>query len=187
VNTLPFGVPTGVTATATATTQVVVTWFAMSGVDHFDVLRSSNGSAFGFVGETGGTMFIDNGVSADNTYLYVVRAVNGSGSMSANSAADAATTVIFADDPLAPGTLIKAVHITQLRTAVNAFRASAALGPASFEDSSLAGVPVRATHIQQLRDALSAAKSIMFTDATLTPGTTLIKAVHVQQLRDGVK
>jgi hypothetical protein len=67
-------------------------------------------------------------------YLYQVRAVNGSGP-SANSSADLATTVIFTDTPLNAGTAVKALHLAQLRTAVNAVRALSSLGAAAFTGS----------------------------------------------------
>jgi len=111
------------------------------------------------------------------------------------NAADAATTIFFTNDPLIAGsTTVNAVHVTELRQAVNAMRATASLGSSSFADPVLiAGVPVKAVHIQDLRTALNQARTtlglsaIVFTDPTLTVGTTLAKTAHIQELRSGVK
>jgi hypothetical protein len=83
--------------------------------------------------------------------------------------------------------------VTEIRQAVNAMRATAGLGAASFTDASLAGVAVKATHIQELRTALNQARTtlglsaITFTDPTLTAGTSIVRAAHFQELRSGVK
>ena len=99
----------------------------------------------------------------------------------------------FTDDPLVAGvTTIRAVHITELRTAVNQARALAGLAAATWTDSSLTGTPIKVVHIQELRDQLAPARSALglaafsYTDPTLTVGTTQVKAVHIQQLRQSV-
>ena len=108
-------------------------------------------------------------------------------------ATDAATTTIFTDDPLVSGSSVKAVHITQLRTAVNAMRAAAGLAPQSFADPSLAGVAIKATHLTQLRTALDAARTaiglpaVPYSDSTITVGSTVAKTAHIAELRSGVK
>lgn len=181
-------------ATATSTTSVTITWNAVSGAAGYNVYRSASNSPYSLIGQTAGTTFVDSSVSPNTSYLYKVLARDASGNQGALSALDPATTVIFTDDPLVAGsTRIKAVHITQLRTAINALRAAAGLSAASFTDPSLSGVRVKAIHIAQLRTALNQARSalglatITFTDSTITAGTTKIKAIHVTQLRSGVK
>jgi hypothetical protein len=124
--------------------------------------------------------------------LYRVRAVNAGGA-SADSAADIATTIIFLDDPLlARITIIKALHLAQLRTAVNAVRALAGgLGAAGFTDGAVSGVTVRAIHITELRTNLDAAAPSVglptggYTDTALAG--IPVKAVHFQEIRDRVK
>lgn len=96
----------------------------------------------------------------------------------------------FTDTTLVPGTTpIKAVHITQLRTCINALRALRSLSTYSWTDPTLTTqqTSVRATHILQLRTALIA----VYTDAgkaapmfsPISTGVTLIRAVHIQELR----
>ena len=67
--------------------------------------------------------------------------------------------VPFTDPTLSPGvTLIRAVHITELRTRIDAVRARFALGAFGYTDPGpVSGVMVKAVHIQQLRTALDQA------------------------------
>src|SRR6185369_1708333 len=102
--------------------------------------------------------YVDNFVVAGTSYLYRVRSVDGvSGAQSFYSDPDLATTVLFTDDPLvASVTAVKAVHITQLRTAVNAARLLAAIAPATFTDPTLStSIAIKKVHIEELRSALS--------------------------------
>jgi hypothetical protein len=65
----------------------------------------------------------------------------------------------FTDDVLVPGSsLIRAVHIAELRGRINAVRARFALGPYPYSDTIMAGVTIiKAQHIIDLRTALSQA------------------------------
>jgi hypothetical protein len=186
--------PAGVVATAVNptqvnVTQVNVTWNAVAGAVHYEVWRSVDGGAFALAGSPSVPAMSDGAVVASKTYLYRVRAVNGP-HVSPFSNVDAATTIAFTDDPAVPqSTRVKAVHITQLRTAVNAMRSSASLAPLAADPTIGVGLRIRAQHITALRSGLSEARAaiglpaLSFTDATLM----VVKAVHVQELRDGVK
>ena len=182
---------TGVLATAVSPTQVNVTWTASSGATSYQILRRGpSDPTFVVIGTSTTTSFSDTTAAANTSYLYRVRALNSVGS-SPDSAGDIATTVIFTDDPIVPGvTVIKSVHITQLRTAVNAVRALAGMAPATF--STPPGPIIRTTDITELRAALDPALTALglsaggWTDPTLTAGTP-IKAVHIQEIRNRVK
>jgi hypothetical protein len=181
--------PAGVVATAANPAQVNVTWNSVAGAVHYEVWRSVDGGAFALAGSPSVPAMSDGTVAASKTYLYRVRAVNGP-HVSPFSNVDAATTIAFTDDPIVPqSTRVKAVHLTQLRTAVNAMRASASLSPLAADATIGVGLRIRAQHITALRTGLSEARAaiglpaLSFTDATLT----VVKAVHVQELRDGVK
>ena len=99
------------------------------------------------------------------------------------------------DDPLTAGTFVKAAHITQLRTAVNAVRAVAGLSAATFTDAAVVAgtTTIKATHLRELRHALnqgraSAGLSYMtYTDMAITTPPGRIKAAHVTDLRNAVK
>ena len=183
--------PTNFVASATSSTQVGLSWTAAAGATLYEVERSANNSAFALITTTS-TAISDTGRTADTTYVYRVRALHGAAG--SPYVTDAATTTIFTDDPLTAGTKIKAVHFTQLRTAVNAMRAAAGLGAQSFTDPGLAaGTTIKAVHLTQLRTALDQARAaiglsaLAYTDAAITPHATKVKAAHVTELRNGVK
>ena len=183
--------PTGVTATAQTSTRVVVTWNAVAGATSYQIDRKAAGGSFVLIGTSASNSYTDTTVAPNSAYLYRVRAVNATGS-SADSGPDLATTVIFTDDPLVPGvTVIKAVHLAEMRTAVNAVRALAGLAAATFTDPASPGVIVKAVHITQLRSALDQARSALglssggWTD-TVAPGA-VIKAIDFQEIRNRVK
>lgn len=186
--------PMGLTATAVTASQISVQWNAVSGADHYELWRSFNESGFALRTTTSATTFSDAGVSGATTYFYLVRAVGGTGEISAFSPLDGATTLFFTDDPLASGaTQIRAVHLTELRQAVNAVRRTAGLTPLGVDGTVAAGLVVRAQHVGDLRTGLGEARiaaglpSLNFTDPTLTAGLTTVKAAHVQELRTAVK
>jgi hypothetical protein len=181
--------PASLIASASTTTKIDLTWSPSAGATQYEVFRAAAS-----IGTTASTSFSDTTVAAGTTYVYRVRAIDASSRVSPLSAPDAATTIFFTDDPLSIGsTTIKAVHVTQLRQAVNAMRAAASLDAASFTDPTLAGVRIKAVHIQELRTALNEARAPLglaptpFTDPSLVAGTTRIKAAHVQEIRGGVK
>ncbi len=182
--------PTGLVATASSSTHIDLSWTPNGAADSYQIDRKSPGGAFVQIGTGAANLFTDTTALANTAYLYQVRAVNGSGP-SPNSAPDLATTVLFTDDPTSAGLAVKAVHLAQLRTAVNAVRALAGLSAATFTDAATAGVAIKAVHLTELRTAIDQARAPLglstggFTDAALTG--IAIKAIHVQQLRDRVK
>lgn len=99
----------------------------------------------------------------------------------------------FTDDPLVAGAaVIKAVHITELRSRIDAVRQILGLTGYGWTDALTAGASaIRALHVTELRTALDQA----YTRAALTPPTytdpnlgagLTIKAVHLKELRDAV-
>jgi hypothetical protein len=187
---LPPSTPTNVVATPFSSTQVDITWDAVAGADSYEVDRMEAGGAFTLVDSPAGNSFSDATALADTAYLYQVRAVNGAGT-SANSDADLATTVIFTDDPVTSVIKVKAVHLSQLRTAVNAVRELGGLGASVFTDAAVANLKIKAVHFTELRTALDAARTALslstggYTDVALT--NVKVKALHTGELRDRVK
>ena len=136
---------------------------------------------------------LDTTVAPNTLYIYEAEALDSSWwSVVATSTPDSAMAVPFTDDPLLPGSPIKAVHFTELITAINSFRAQAGLTAASLPPPPV-GAPVTATLLANLRTAINEARtaigvpSYVFTDVPLVTGVTVIKAAHVQQLRDAVR
>ena len=194
VNAAPFGPPPLFSATATSTTQVALSWGAVSGAISYEVWRSSfNGPYTLALTTASATSTNDTGRTANTTYLYMVRTIGSSGP-SAFSPIDAATTTVFTD-PVLASQLIRAVHIVELRIAVNAMRAAAGLLLPSFTDPTLSSgsTLIRAVHIVELRLRLNEARAaiplsgIVYTDATITPGSTVMKEAHVAEIRAGTQ
>lgn len=97
----------------------------------------------------------------------------------------------FTDDPIVSGlTTVRAVHVMELRTRIDALRAAHVLAAFGWTDHPLVAgtTPVRAVHLTELRTALNqvyvaaATPTPTYTDPALTIGTT-IKAVHLTELR----
>jgi len=191
INPAPIpGSPAGVTAAAVSSTRVDVAWTTAARATSYQIDRQAAGGGFSPIGMSLSSSFSDTTASPDSAYLYRVRAVNGSG-VSSSSPADLATTVIFFDPALVPGILVQAVHLGQLRTAVNAVRLLAGLTAAGFTDDAVAGAAIRGVHLIELRSSLDAARGALglstsgYTDAELTG--VPIKAIHFQELRDRVQ
>lgn len=184
-----FGAPAGLLATATSTTQIFVSWLAVSGAHHYELWRRVAGGGFSLFAQPLGNAFADGSCGTGATCVYQVRAVDAVGTMSAFSAADLATTMFFTDGPLAAGiTTIKAVHWTELRTAVNLVRAAGGLAPATFTDPL---TTPRAVHLLELRAALDAGRAGAGVGAVVYgegvgAGST-IRAAHLTEIRNGVK
>lgn len=185
--------PDNLIATATSTTQVAVSWQPVTGASAYEVFRSSGGADYTLLRSTSSTS-IDDPVGAGATYLYKVRTVSAGGARSVFSNVDAATTVLFSDRPLVPSTtIVKAAHLTELRTAVAAMRLAAGLSPFAFGPSPATGLVVSASHVAELRDALAPARVAIglpaqtLTDGTLQPGVTPIRAAHIEELREGCR
>lgn len=195
VNLSGFGAPPGLVATAAGTNQVNVTWLPVSGAVQYEVYRSFNGGAYAPAGSTNALALSDSGVSPGIAYFYKVRALDSNSNVSAFSAPDAALTMVFTDDPVVGGvTRIKAVHMEELRTAVNKLRASAGLAPATFSNPPpTAGSAILRVHLTELRTALDAARlqaglsPMTYSDLTITSNVTAVKAAHVNEVRNGVK
>lgn len=193
IRTVPLVGPTSLNAAAASATSVNVTWAAVNGAATYEIIRSEDHINYVSRGTVAGTSLPDSALSG-KAYLYKVHAFDALGSLGPDSSPDLATTVIFDDDPVVAGTTpARAVHITQLRTAVDAVRTLAGLTGGSYAEAITAGsTTIKASHILELRSALNPARSALglmalsYTDPSLTGGF-LIKAAHINELRSGVK
>ena len=116
--------------------------------------------------------------------------------MSAAKSAKATFSKTYTDDPItSQSTPVKAVHITDLRQAINTLRSNNSLSAFTFTDLTLTAgtTQMKAVHITELRSALSGvytAKGLTqpsYTDPTITAGQTTIKKAHVAEIRQAVK
>lgn len=180
--------PAALIATTASAAQINLSWTASTGpVDHYEIDKTGATSPITVTTNS----FTDTSVSAGQAYLYKVRAVDAYGHSSLYSNIDLATAVTFLNDPLSSGTMIKAQHLTELRQAINAVRATAGLSAATWTDASPQGVRIKAIHVQEMRTALDQGLSALgltvqsYTDPSLT--NMRIKKEHFEQLRDRVK
>ncbi len=182
------------TATASSASAVSVVWTAFTGpVHHYEVERRTTGSfatvIFNVQPASPTVSVSDTNLSSNTACLYRVRAFDSANCPSEFSNIDLATTTIFAEDPLqSQVTIIKAVHVTQLRQAVDAVRVTANIGPAIWTNPL---DQVKAVHFSELRAKLNEALvplnlSEMPIDPAIAPTNTVF-AAHLQAVREKVK
>jgi hypothetical protein len=188
------GAPANFAASMLSTTQTHLTWDTVAGAAQYEIARSANGGFFLVVAYATTNSYTDSGLTAGTTYVYQVRAVDGSGTRSPFSNNDIATLITFTDDPVIAGvTRIKAQHLAELRQAVNAVRAAAGLSARTWTDPAASGVLIKAVHIEELRDALDEARdglalgAAFYSDVPVLEGFTPIRAAHVNEIRAAVK
>ena len=84
--------PTGVSANATSSSSITISWNAVSGATSYTVYRSTSRSgSFSSVGTTSSTSFTNTGLSANTTYYYKVTAANSYGTSGYSSTVSATT------------------------------------------------------------------------------------------------
>ena len=90
--------------------------------------------------------------------------------------------------------VIRAIHVTELRGAIDILRTRQGLAAFGWTDTVIAlnATVVKRTHLAELRSALAAVYTArglsapVWTDATITPNVTPIRAVHIAELRAAV-
>lgn len=99
----------------------------------------------------------------------------------------------FTDPTLTPGvSQVRAVHVLELRTRIDAVRATHGLSPYLWTDGALSGVAIKRTHLVELRAALDAAyiaagaTAPTYTDPDILSFSTPIRAAHITELRSAV-
>ena len=129
----------------------------------------------------------------EGTAAVTVMARDPGGLSAAQSFTVAVLAVGFTDDPIEPSvTPVRAVHFTELRTRIDALRASRGLPAFSWTDPVLTPrvTPVRLAHLLDLREALAAAYRAAGRPAPTWTGApsaaTPIKAAHLTELRAAV-
>jgi len=84
--------PTGVTALATSSSRITITWSSVSGATGYVVTSSSSPSGhYDYIGESTSTSYTDTELSANTTYYYIVFAYNDNGISSESSYVSATT------------------------------------------------------------------------------------------------
>ena len=178
---------------------------AASGASSYRVERKGAGGSYSLLATTASNSTTDSGASTGSAYLYRVCAADGSGNCTSDYSNIAlgmsvsftdATIVSYSDNP-STATSIKAAHITELRTAINAVRSLAGQSAATWTNTTLTAQSsvISADDVRDLRTALHAALTTLniqtssYTDNTIVSFTddpmnaTAVKAVHIRELR----
>lgn len=190
----PPSAPGSITATSNGSTNTV-TWSASSsgaGIGYYEVQRR-NGSTFTV--QMPGTRTFTNGptgVTPGTAYLYRVRGVDLNGVAGPWSVYDLTTTMTFTDDPLLAGiTIVKGIHVGQLRQAIDAIRTEAGLSPAWAGHGAEIGL-IFVGHVTEMRTGLNEARLVLglpavpFAQQNLSP-FGLMYLSYLTELRNGVK
>ena len=169
----------------------------MTNAASYQVFRSTDSHNYSQIGSPTANSFSDFSVAADTTYIYQIAAVDPSSNISGMSARDLATTIVFTDDPLLTGSVIKAIHLTQLRTAVTAvIIASGNNAYYTYANSIAPGASITADQMNELRDNLVGARffigslpnmNVTFSDDRIAKDVTKLRAAHIRELRRAVK
>jgi len=192
--------PTDLVATA-ASGNVTLTWSAASGAANYRVERKAAGGSYASVGTTATTSLSDSGGGSSSAYLYRVCSADGSGNCtSLYSNVVLGARLNFTTDPTlvgnsespGNGTSVKAAHVTELRSAVNAVRSLAGLGAATWTHTTVStGDPISKDDVNELRTKLNDALAALnlrlptYIDHPLAgaPDGTSIRVVQIRQLR----
>jgi hypothetical protein len=182
--------PTNVIAIASTGTNVFVSWSGSDGATSYTVWRT-DGDVYTNLGPPSppaATSFLDETATANRGYFYQVEAHNASGS-SGLSGADIAITVIYTDNPLSAGMPIKAVHLSELRTAANLMRAltGSVIVPTYTDPTIVIGsTTAKAAHFQEVESVLIGARMSLGLSVPSTLGIAaggVIPAAHINALR----
>jgi hypothetical protein len=160
------GTPTGVTGTS-GNMQVALSWTAPasnggSAITGYQVqVATSAGGTYtnatGCSTNSTATSCTATGLTNGTTYFFKVAAINAVGTGAYSAASSGVTPgAVFTDSPLVAGvTPIKVLHITELRSRIDALRAlHPPLGPYAYAESITTTTVVKAQHILELRQAL---------------------------------
>ena len=141
------------------------------------------------------------GASADSNYTLfgtvgqpaIGSATAGTYTLSSGLGVAGSSSLPFADQPLLAGvTVVRAVHVSELRTRIDALRVRFGLGSFAYTAGAPAAfTPIEARHVTELRTALAEAyvaagrTAPLFADPVLAIGT-VIRARHLNELRAAV-
>jgi hypothetical protein len=158
-NSCPLAVldaPTNVSATATSTSTVHVTWNAVVDAVGYEIYRRAPGGKLNILASSTDTTFTNRSTIGEQAFLYRLKAFAGGPASSQHSEGDIATTIVFSDNPVVPRATRIRAHVLELRSAVDAVRMLAGIAPAPYTTPTVQGV-VRAVHVTELRVALNSA------------------------------
>jgi hypothetical protein len=190
--------PAGLVATASVSGgTVAISWSAVSGATGYDLERKIGNGIWSFVKNVTGTQTSDAPSVPAGVVLYRVRARQGT-AVSDPSNHDVAYARAFTDDPIltaAPYTKCKAIHLIELRRAVNALRELAGVGPVysgnDLDETYVRTLAVDDVDLTTLKTSMNAARAALDLPPIgfqSTPANGLsIDDTQLSDLRAGVK
>lgn len=160
----------------------------IKGATMYDVYRGVDGAPLSLFTSSGTANFTTPFDAPElTTVVYAVIARDTNGSATPMGPRDIAMNVGFVDDPIVAGVPVKAQHVVQLQSAINAVRRAAGLPLMTF-NAPAAGMKITAARIYAMRNALGEARGVFGMATPLTDSTlTKVRGVHLQELRDGVR
>ena len=198
--------PSNLRVTAAADSHIDLAWDPAAGATNYRVEWTASKSVLPQpLVATALTSTSHGGLTRGHSYLYRVCAADGAGAcVSAYSNVALGTAYSFENDPIvtfaedpAGATKVRALHVTQLREAVNSVRHLADQGDGSWTNETLTPQvsPIKADDIRDLRSELGEALSALglpapsYTDPTIYStqdaghGPTPIRRAHMAELR----
>lgn len=171
---------------ASGGTSINLTWSATANTVSYEIWRKGGSSTqwtkidsvLALPGVS--PSYLDVNVTADTAYIYKVRAVNDTAS-AADSALQLATTMRYTDAILT-GSIIRRVHVSEVRSAVDGIRALAGLGGYAWTDADLSNASVKAVHFSELRDALQPALTTLGVSRNIPTGVAAGEIVNADFL-----
>ena len=180
------------TLTATAgASNVALSWTPIAGAVSYEIWRRDTGGWSAGV-STAQTTYTDT-PPAGVAYVYRVRGILANGAPTAFSNDDLAVPFAFTDDPLvARSTTIKGIHITELRSVIDAVERTAGITPTAYVDPVLIPRVTKAyaAHVIELRTKLNDARRQLGLAEVTFPALARgdqIRAVDVAALRAGTR
>jgi hypothetical protein len=185
--------PLDVRTTAVSASQVNLSWIGVqTGSSAYEIWRKSETEDYTLKATVPTVSYADTNVNSNHAYVYKVRVLIG-GSPGNFSVPYLTTTTVFSDPALNTlPTPVRAAHLAELQTAVNAIQRTAGKQQTTFTAIQSADM-IRSSDVCAIRSALMTARgaiadlpAMSYTDSCssgiLAQGTR-IKAVHVFELR----
>lgn len=173
-----------------STNGVTLYWDAVPGATFYDVKRTSSGyPAWDHVVRVNIAVAGDQ-LNANSAYVYRIYPVDNAGNpVGPPSNTALVSTFVYTDETIVPGsTPVKPVHVTELRTSINAIRAACGLGAQSWTNNVVSNAPIKRQDITDLRTGLDGAFSTIgltlpaYVDPVIDD-TVRVARDHIQQLR----
>ena len=156
---------------------------------HFEIWRRIGSGGWIVVGESQSPSWDESNPQAGTPYLFRIEAYDSSNRLVVTSNTDMAMLWSFTDDPLPSGTIIKALHLTEIVAAVNALRIAA--GMSAVGSGMAPGQVIRGTHVQHLRTLVNAARqAVGLVSKPFIPGVEVglpMRAMHIYELREAIR